>query len=135
VSPDDKRTTGTCSTECYQIEARITHDLPPCEIAGQLVDGVWRTVRTTTNPIVGVPVQLWNAEAKRMGYLTYEAAMSLAYWFAAFAEASCVEIRLVRYKFDYHYSISREAEEAPIAHGGLRRHTEALVEVKGPASS
>lgn len=121
--------TGTGTSECYRVEARISSGLPPHEVAGQVLDGQWRGVEFQRG-FPGVPVKLWNQEAARMGYLTYEAAMSLAFWFAAEADASCVEIRLVRFKFEYHYSVQREAEEEPIQHSGLRRLNAALAVAK-----
>jgi hypothetical protein len=107
------------------VEARIGHDLPPRVLGDQVFDGQWRRVRFERG-LPGVPVKLWNHEAAHLGYLTYEAAMSLAYWFAAEADASCVEIRLVRYRFDYSFSVHHEATEEPIAHGAFRRQAAML---------
>lgn len=114
---DEKPSTAHCETECYVVEARS--DVPR-EVGGHLVGESWRRLRFERAPI-GVPHGLFALEAARLGYMSYESAMALAYWFASEAQASCVQIRLVRYKFVQDYTVTKQAEEAPIEHGGLRR--------------
>ena len=52
--------------------------------------------------------------------------MALAYWFAALAGASCVEIRLAHYSFVCDYSVTRKGEGDPILHGAFRYQAEML---------
>lgn len=115
--PEESHSTGPC----YVVEARMAMDLPPREVADQIVDGQWRRMRFSRAPEpFGVPNSLWDLDIARLGYYGYETAMALAYWLAAEASTgSCIEIRLVEYTYQCSHTISRVGEEPTIQTGGL----------------
>lgn len=103
---------GGGSTPVYIVEARLNYHEPK-QYHGMLLDSRWRRVHFPEGP-VGVPVDLWKLqpETRNHGFLDYQAAMALAYWFMAgdgkggiFGVMSglCVETRLVKIQYKYSY--------------------------------
>ena len=95
---------GSGTQRVYIVEARSTSMEPQCH-GGMILDQRWRRVNFARGA-PGVPVNLWNAEAERLGFLNYEAALALAFWFLAAAGKSCgwsIDVRLVQIEFSYKY--------------------------------
>lgn len=108
---------GSSSGPVYTVEARVAHAFPPKIVCGQMFDNVWRHVNIVKAPVgFGVPSNsLLNPLALHHGYLSYEAAMALAWWFVSSADSLSVETRLVEHQFECSYSYERRAEGAAIS--------------------
>lgn len=130
---------GSGTESVYRVEARSTFTAPQ-EINGMLLDNRWRTVSFAKAPI-GVRNKVWAAEAHQHGFLSYEAALTLAHWFMANAEYGyCVETRLVKVKLAYSYSTEEVGVGEPMSHFhaerdavfGQRRELPALLPPETP---
>ena|SRR3990167_9131917 len=119
---DVKKETGHSTARVYTVEARLTHGVPPCEEGGMLLTAEWRRVRFQSSPI-GVPSGLiFNKQAEDMGYLSYDSAMAMAWWFLASCSVLGVETRLVEHEFIYDFSVERKTE-----HPEIKRHVWSLI--------
>lgn len=121
MTPDDlsgekqRSSTGHSTSRVYTVEARLIHDAAPVHECGMLLDQQWRAVHFLRNMPIGVPSGLlWNKEAESQGYLSYESAMALAYWFLASCSTLSVETRLVEHEFEYSFKSTRVTEGEPI---------------------
>lgn len=112
---DEKVETSHSTSRVFKVEARVRPNLlvTPVDTGTQILDERWRQIRVEQGPI-GVPSLVWCAEMKQRGYLSYESAMALAYWFLAGIEQSSVEVRLVEYEGVVDVRITRKSELEPI---------------------
>ncbi len=116
VKPNsDKVPSGSGTDSGYTVEARYASHRPEM-ICGQMLDNRWSTLRFDKAPI-GVPSQTWPVSVP--GYLSFEAAQALRWWFIAQARADyrgmfCLETRLVRHKIKYSYEVAAEAYVDPL---------------------
>lgn len=92
---------GSGTQRVYIVEARSTFTEPQPH-RGMILDQRWRRVNFDRGA-PGVPVNLLNAEAERLGFLNYAAALALAHWFLAAPSGICIEARLVQVEFIYKY--------------------------------
>jgi hypothetical protein len=117
---------GTGSAELYRVEARTTYHSPE-RVGGQLIDNNWRLVDFAKAPL-GVPIRNFDAGAhEHCGLLNYEAAEALRWWFLAAAHADiaagalCIETRLVKVRYHYHYRCEELGVTEPISGIAIRR--------------
>jgi hypothetical protein len=105
---------GTSTTEGYMIEARSTIS-PHVKLGTYIFTKEWSFVETIEG-WPGVPNHLWSNTARQRGILTYAAAQALMAWAAASCENSMaigLEFRLVRFKCEETYKVTRLGVTAP----------------------
>lgn len=102
-------TRGTSKSTVYQVEVRFNYPQPR-QFGGLLLGRDWQTLETSIVPHgQGVPNNLWNAADQR-GYLSYEAAEALRWWFhASAALGACLESRLIAFDYEESWSVERKA--------------------------
>lgn len=102
---------GSGTMTCYKVEARMCHGCGPKEIKNidtwnspVLTDSKWATLSFPTGS-VGVPSSSFGQDYARYGYLSYQAAQALRWWFLAEqGGVGAMETRLVQYEFEYSYT-------------------------------
>ena len=108
---------GRSSGVVYHVEARSSYHTPQ-QYAGMLLDQRWQPVSFAQAPApFGVPGHSLNNAGKH-GFLTYEQAQALRWWFhAAESIPACVETRLVAYDWQETWEATErgvsEAQEWP----------------------
>lgn len=116
MADQKKESSGSGTETVYYVEARSTY-VRPESIHGQLFDQRWSRVEWAKHGEVGVQNNVYSAEAVRCGYLTYEAALTLAHWFLTNAPHSyCLQARLVQVEFKYSFTSEEIGVSAPISH-------------------
>lgn len=123
----DDKSIGHCASRVYTIEVRLSHSLSPCEENGMLLTTEWRNLRLNRTLLGGVPSGLvFNTLAADLGYVSYDSAMALAWWFLASCSVLGVEARLVEHEFIYDYSVEKKTE-----HAEIKRHVWSLQQDAG----
>lgn len=115
---------GSSTQRVYIVEARNNYPVPK-EHCGMILDKEWRHVQFDQGR-TGVPVTVWNAEAARLGFLNYEAALALAHWFLAsdgVLGGLCLEARLVEIDFIYKYETKERGVGPSISQLEMQRAT------------
>lgn len=106
--------TGSSTSFVYTVEAK-TNMAPIRATNGMLVDGQWRQVHFPASEFgTGVKVDMFDKAPLGHGYLSYEAAMALAWTFVANSQRFMLEVRLVEHCFESTYKVKRTGTEVDL---------------------
>ena len=96
----------------YVVEARTTAPTPR-QHGRMLLDNRWQQVQTTHDDH-GIPVNVYPTDAQSHGFLNYEAAMGLAYWYMALGSSYSIQARLVQIRFEHSYTATEVGVGPPL---------------------
>lgn len=127
MSPIRKRdnvSTGHGTSIGYRVETRIDHGQPFYN--GELIltrDWARLSFATTTDPELGIPNNIWSAQAEELGLLDYEAAITLAMTFLSKQgwKRDRVEVRLVKMQVNFNYTNEEVGVGDPISFRSLQK--------------